>query len=475
MPDLQPGDPRRLGSYELVERLGEGGQGVVFLGTGPDGTKVAVKLLRPDLTEDESARSRFVREFQSAMRVKQFCTAQVLEADVAGDRPYIVSEYIPGPSLYRLVLDEGARRGAALERLAIGTVTALVAIHKAGIVHRDFKPHNVLMGPDGPRVIDFGIARALDVASTVSTQAIGTPSYMAPEQVMGASLTNAVDVFAWASVMVFAATGRPPFGQDTIPAVINRILSLQPELDRVPDDLRALLQDCLAKEPERRPTAAQILMRLLGQESGGSDAAPPTTLDAEPIAATMIQPAGDVDFDSTDLRRIAAGAAGGDTEPVLGGGFGPARSGTTTPGLPPVSAWNTSQQPPAKGNRAVAVSAALAALALAAIVGVMVWLLTSSGSGTGSGTNNQSNSPAISDTNSSSGTSPTASQQYSQAPPPQQQTSHAPRHSSSATTSVSPSGGETSPNSPPVSPTGGGSQGPSNGPTHGPSAGPQPT
>src|SRR5690348_16507868 len=185
MSELQPSDPRRLGSYEIAARLGEGGQGVVYLGINPAGTKVAVKLLRPDLTEDTTARNRFVREVRAAEKVARFCTAQVLEADVAGDRPYIVSEYVEGPSLYRQVKEEGPRDGAALERLAVSTATALVAIHQAGILHRDFKPHNVLLGPDGPRVIDFGIAKALDVTSTVSTQAIGTPAYMAPEQVMG--------------------------------------------------------------------------------------------------------------------------------------------------------------------------------------------------------------------------------------------------------------------------------------------------
>ncbi|MFC9972659.1 serine/threonine-protein kinase [Spirillospora sp. NPDC127200] len=264
MPELQPGDPRRLGSYELLERLGEGGQGVVYLGVDASGGKAAIKLLRADLTEDASARNRFVREAQAAKQVARFCTAQVLEADVAGDQPYIASEYVPGPSLYRQITQEGPIPGAGLERLAIGTATALVAIHQAGIVHRDFKPHNVIMAPDGPRVIDFGIARALDVGQTAATKAIGTPSYMAPEQVAGAQLTEAVDVWAWAATMVFAATGRPPFGDDTVVAVINRVMHEPPSLDGVPADLHPLLAACLVKEPERRPTAQQIMMTLIG-------------------------------------------------------------------------------------------------------------------------------------------------------------------------------------------------------------------
>lgn len=148
---LRPGDPRTLGRYELVGRLGAGGQGAVYLGRSPAGDLVAVKLLRADLAEDTGARARFVREAMAARQVARFCAAQVLDADVAGDRPFIVSEYVEGPSLLRLVRERGPLSGAALDRLAIGTATALVAIHQAGIVHRDLKPANVLAAPDGPR------------------------------------------------------------------------------------------------------------------------------------------------------------------------------------------------------------------------------------------------------------------------------------------------------------------------------------
>ncbi|PRX01765.1 UNVERIFIED_ORG: serine/threonine protein kinase [Actinomadura viridilutea] len=277
MPDarpLRPGDPTRLGAYEIVGRLGEGGQGSVFLGRRVGGTDpVAVKLLHAGQAVDEAARARFVRELEVAKRVARFCTAQVLDADVDGDRPYIVSEYVPGRSLFRLVQKEGPRTGGALERLAVGTLTALIAIHQAGIVHRDFKPHNVMMGPDGPRVIDFGVARALDAAG--ETQNVGTPAYMSPEHFTGAEVGPASDMFAWGSTMVFAANGRPAFGNDEMAAVMHRILTGEPDLGALPSPLREVVADCLAKDPRQRPTARQAQERLVGAAASGAPAAAP--------------------------------------------------------------------------------------------------------------------------------------------------------------------------------------------------------
>jgi serine/threonine protein kinase len=298
MPDAHPlraGDPPTLGAYEILGRLGEGGQGAVYLGrrSGAEGPErladyVAIKLLHAGLTADVPARTRFVRELDVAKRVARFCTAQVLDADLAGDQPYIVSEYVPGMSLHRLVQAEGPRTGGALERLAISTLTALYAIHQAGIVHRDFKPHNVMMGPDGPRVIDFGVARALGAAG--ETQNVGTPAYMAPEHFSGVAVGPAADMFAWGTTMVFAATGRPAFGNDEMAAVMHRILTGDPDLGDLPSPLREVVAGCLAKEPERRPTAREAQEQLVGAAPGEAPAPVPPPVEMPPPPFATAEP-----------------------------------------------------------------------------------------------------------------------------------------------------------------------------------------
>ncbi|MFI0448740.1 serine/threonine-protein kinase [Actinomadura sp. 6N118] len=271
MPDaapLEPGDPRVLGQYEVVGRLGAGGQGAVFLGKSPSGEYVAVKLLHAQMASDPAARARFTREVSAAQKVEPFCTARVIEADVHGDQPYVVSEFIDGPSLHDVVAHNGPRDAAELERLAIGTVTALAAIHEAGIVHRDFKPNNVMLASDGPRVVDFGIARTVnsqESAVTATGMVVGTPGYLAPEQLTGAPLTPAVDIFAWGATMVFAATGQSPFEADTLPVIINKILNEEPDLSALPaGPVRDLVGRCLSKDAGLRPPAATLLLQLLG-------------------------------------------------------------------------------------------------------------------------------------------------------------------------------------------------------------------
>ncbi|MEV0589641.1 serine/threonine-protein kinase [Nonomuraea sp. NPDC050310] len=277
MNGLQPlggSDPARLGGYELAGVLGRGGQGAVYLGVSPTGERVAVKLLHAHLASDATAQRNFLREVETARQVEEFSTARVLAVGLAGGQPYVISQYVPGESLEALIRREGPRDAGGLHRLAIGTAAALAAIHRAGIVHRDFKPANVLLGPDGPRVIDFGIAKALDSTATTISGVLGTPAYMSPEQAAGLPVGPASDLFSWALTLVYAATGRPAFGSDSVPAVLNRVLHTTPDLSGLPPHLRGLLEHCLDKRPEARPTAHQALMAVLGP-TGPSTPPPP--------------------------------------------------------------------------------------------------------------------------------------------------------------------------------------------------------
>ncbi|MFI0486639.1 serine/threonine-protein kinase, partial [Actinomadura sp. 9N215] len=257
-------DPGTIGRYQLGGRLGVGGQGTVYLGQDEQGQRAAIKLLHAHLITHETARSRFLAEVEIAKRVAPFCTAQVLDSGVINEQPYIVSEFVDGPSLLASVKGGNGPRGeAALERLAINTVTALAAIHKGGVVHRDLKPGNVLLGPDGPVVIDFGISRALDLSqSLTSSQAIGTPGYMAPEHIDGETAGPEADMFAWAATMVFAATGRRAFPGASFSAVALAVLHKEPELDGLEGDLADIVRACLQKDPAKRPTAAEVSAHL---------------------------------------------------------------------------------------------------------------------------------------------------------------------------------------------------------------------
>jgi cyclophilin family peptidyl-prolyl cis-trans isomerase/serine/threonine protein kinase len=266
---LRSTDPRRIGAYELLARLGEGGQGTVFLARGDDGVRVAVKLLRAEVVDDPRARRFLERELTAVERVAPFCTARILAFHADGDAPHLVSEYVAGPSLQEHVVENGPFTGPALTTLAIGTATALAAIHEAGVVHRDFKPANVLLGPDGPRVIDFGVARPLDATAATVSQAVGTPAYMSPEQLAGDPAGPPMDLFAWACTMVFAASGRLAFAGVTAPSVINRIMNGEPDLDPLTGPLRDLATACLAKDPSARPTATDVLLHLLGDNTPG--------------------------------------------------------------------------------------------------------------------------------------------------------------------------------------------------------------
>ncbi|WP_214324342.1 WD40 repeat domain-containing serine/threonine protein kinase [Nonomuraea sediminis] len=254
---LVTGDPARIGGYWLAGRLGAGGQGVVYEGYDAAGHRVAIKMLHgADVGLLE-------REVIAARRVSSFCTAGLIDADLTGPRPYLVSEYVEGPSLGQAVREGRAFDGGELHRLATGVATALTAIHDAGVIHRDMKPDNVLLGPDGPRVIDFGLARTLEMSLTATGLISGTPTYMAPEVFTGERAGAPADVFAWGGIVLFAATGRDPFKAETLGAVMHQVMSVEPDLTVLPESLRQLVHAALRKDPLSRPTARALLLALI--------------------------------------------------------------------------------------------------------------------------------------------------------------------------------------------------------------------
>ncbi|MFJ9849474.1 serine/threonine-protein kinase [Streptomyces sp. NPDC101150] len=285
---LQAGDPQRIGDYRLIRRLGEGGMGKVFLARSDRGRTVAVKLVRGELADQEEFRARFRREVRAAQQVGGEWTAPVLDADTEAKTPWVATGYIAGPSLQQVVAGSpppGTRVAGPLaplpERtvriLAAGLARALQAIHAAGIVHRDLKPSNVLLTLDGPRVIDFGIARALEAVTdnglTRTGATVGSPGFMAPEQVRGQPIGPACDVFSLGSVLMYAATGRQPFGtaESGVHAVMYRIAQEEPDLSALPQGLHALVAACLTKDPAQRPTPAQLLAMTEGSEAEHAD------------------------------------------------------------------------------------------------------------------------------------------------------------------------------------------------------------
>ncbi|MEU3935494.1 protein kinase [Streptomyces sp. NPDC029044] len=253
---LQKDDPKSVGGYKLVGRLGSGGMGIVYRGRARSGREVAVKVVHAQYAEDAVFRARFRQEIEAVRKVSGAFTAPVLDADPEAVRPWMATQYVPGPSLAALIREQGPLRGAALRRLALGLVEALREIHRAGVVHRDLKPANVLMAEDGPRVIDFGISRAAENHNTLTEtgQMIGTPPFMSPEQLTDArSVGPASDVFSVGALLVHASTGRGPFDADSPYLTAYRVVHDPPVLDGVPEPLHPLLERCLAKDPATRP------------------------------------------------------------------------------------------------------------------------------------------------------------------------------------------------------------------------------
>jgi serine/threonine protein kinase len=261
---LRRWDPERIGSYTIIGRLGAGAMGQVFLARSTAGRLVAVKTIRVELAEEAGFRARFAREVAAASRVSGVFTAAVIEADPDADLPWVATAYVPAPSLSVLVKKAGPLPVPAVRWLAAGCAEALQSIHGAGLLHRDVKPSNVLVAPDGPRVIDFGVARAAERVQLTSTRgAAGTPAYMAPEQARDATQASpASDVFSLGATLVYAATGHPPYRGETVMDILVRLATEPPDLDGLPDELSALVTACLQRVPRDRPTDSAILGRL---------------------------------------------------------------------------------------------------------------------------------------------------------------------------------------------------------------------
>jgi hypothetical protein len=262
---LKSWDPANVGPFKLLGVLGNGGFGRVYLGQGPDGQRVAVKVIKPDLAEDPEFRARFGREVSAARKVDGKFTARVVDADTGGQELWLATEYISGPTLREAVAAQGPLAESSVLSLAAGLAEALGAIHAAGLVHRDLKPDNVLLAYDGPRVIDFGIARVAGASTLTATGVLmGTLAYMSPEQAIGQAVGAPSDVFSLASVLVFAATGRGPYGDGTQAELLYRVAHQGPSLDGVPPQVRRLVEPCMAAEPERRPTTSDLIEHLGG-------------------------------------------------------------------------------------------------------------------------------------------------------------------------------------------------------------------
>ena len=276
--------PRTLGPYRLQDRLGEGGMGVVHLARDPEGRPVAVKVLHPLGSEGVNARRRLAREVETMRRVRSPYVAEVLDADVTGEFPYIVTRFVTGPTLDEMVRTRGPLSGPGLRRLGHGMAEALTAIHAAGVVHRDLKPGNVMLSDDRPIVIDFGIAQAGDATRLTQTGLVmGTPGYLAPEVIEGEPSSPASDVHSWGSTMVFAATGHLPFGGGSYETIFYRIISGRADLSGVPGPLVPLISSALARDPSHRPSASWLSAQAVTLDMSAAT----TTYAGAPLTETQ--------------------------------------------------------------------------------------------------------------------------------------------------------------------------------------------
>ncbi|MFG2500138.1 serine/threonine-protein kinase [Streptomyces sp. NPDC048441] len=360
MHPLDPGEPTVIGPYRLLGRLGSGGMGRVYLGRSSGGRTVAVKVVHPHFALDEEFRARFRREVDAARRVGGDWTAPVLDADPEAAVPWVATGYAAGPSLAEAVRDLSPLPAHSVRVLVAGLAEALAHVHELGLVHRDVKPSNVLLTMDGPRLIDFGIARATDgTASLTSTGvSIGSPGYMSPEQILGKGITGAADVFSLGAVLVYAATGTSPFPGDSSASLLYKVVHEEPELGGLDGDLRDLARECLSKEASTRPAPGEIARRLAPGGANGLVAAgwlPGPLVERVSRSAVRI-----LDLDTAGIAEQPSGPVPfGDSfgNSMAGGSFGPPDASyepppaayvptqTTPPSSPPPSSLSSGPQP----------------------------------------------------------------------------------------------------------------------------------
>jgi hypothetical protein len=382
--ELQPGDPQRVGQYLLLGRLGAGGMGQVFLGRSPGGRLVSVKVIRAEMAADAEFRARFVREVAAARKVNGLFTAAVVDADPEARLPWLVTNFVNGPSLTQAVAEHGALPSASVLALAAGLAEGLGAVHAAGVVHRDLKPSNVLLAADGPRLIDFGISQAADGTVLTSTGVVvGSPGFMSPEQAEGNPVGPASDVFSLGAVLVFAASGEGPFGIGTPGAQLYRVIHATPRLDRLPGQLRPLVERCLAKDPAHRLTAAQFLAELTAACPSAADLSdwlPAAFWPATSPLATPATPATPAGPEGPPVPVPPVAPWPGTPAPPPGtpapwpGPPAPAPAGAWTPTL-----TTAAQHPPAQAGRTVAGQRrrrwAVAGIAAVAVLGAVAGVL----------------------------------------------------------------------------------------------------
>ncbi|TDO35849.1 serine/threonine protein kinase [Kribbella sp. VKM Ac-2527] len=291
---MQDDDPVKIGPFVVQGRLGRGAMGAVYLAKSPGGRLVAVKVVRGALGGDDRFRARFAREIEAARKVSGAFTAAVVDADPLGERPWLATEYLPGPTLQQAVEAHGPLAAGGLRYVAAGLAEALLAIHRCGVVHRDLKPSNIVLTDNGPRVIDFGIARALeDVSLTATGLVIGTPGYLSPEQITGAAVGPASDMFSFGAVVVYAATGHGPFGSGPVAALAHRVVHEEPRIPVLVDGLDTIVHRCLTRNPEARPTPQDVLQQLepvstTTMPAAGTLIAPPPPAAPPPLPPTLL-------------------------------------------------------------------------------------------------------------------------------------------------------------------------------------------